>query len=181
MAEKLFIRRYSRKLIYIYIRELLFYQDVYIVFDRYRKLSVKSSTHTQRAKNLAYRYQLTLQTPLPDKEKVLSCSGNKVHLIDIICKYVSQKVATDNLTHLLVVTGSNDVPMQISNGVMSQKHEYRTTHEEADVIIVQQCYRLINNEGCNAVKIISDDTDVFSLACYFYPVERTDVTVFIKV
>ena len=40
-------------------------------------------------------------------------------------------------------------------------------HEEADLILVQQCYKAVS-EGCSTVKIISDDTDVFVLLEYFY-------------
>ena len=37
-----------------YLKNLLFRQDVYLVFDRYRKYSIKSSTRAQRAKDWAY-------------------------------------------------------------------------------------------------------------------------------
>ena len=121
---------------YVYVREILFHQGVYLVFDRYRKFSIKSPTRAQRAKNLAYRHQLTLQTQLPAKETTLSCSSNKVQLIDLTSEYVSKKVANDHFTHTLVLTGSDDVPLQISNGTIILQHENKTTHEEADVIIV---------------------------------------------
>ena len=45
-------------------------------------------------------------------------------------------------------------------------------------MFVQQCYGQNNIEGCNTVKIISDDTDVFTciyIDMLFFPVERTDV------
>ena len=43
----------------------------------------------------------------------------------------------------------------------------RTTHEEADIIIIQQCYGVVSN-GCSSVKVISDDTIVFVLLMFFY-------------
>lgn len=43
--------------------EVLFHEDVYLVFDRHRKYSIKSSTRSQS-------HKLTLQTVIPGKEKV---------------------------------------------------------------------------------------------------------------
>ena len=42
-----------------------------------------------------------------------------------------------------------------------------TTHEEADIIVIQQCYGAVSNE-CSSVKVISDDMDVFVLLALFY-------------
>ena len=47
------------------------------------------------------------------------------------------------------------------------KREMCTTHEEADVIIVQQVVK--SKEGnVETNKVICDDTDVFLLLMYFY-------------
>ena len=50
--------------------EILFHEDVHLVFDRYRKYSIKSSTRSQRENYIGYRHKLTLQTVIPGKEKV---------------------------------------------------------------------------------------------------------------
>ena len=42
-----------------------------------------------------------------------------------------------------------------------------TTHEEADIIIVQQML-MIANENCSGITDLSDDTDVFILLLYNY-------------
>ena len=47
------------------------------------------------------------------------------------------------------------------------------------MIIVHQCYKAIE-AGSTTVKIISNDTDVFALACHFFPKERDDTTVFME-
>ena len=44
--------------VYEYVREFLFYQDVYLIFDQYKDFSIKSTTRTSRAKNIAYRYKI---------------------------------------------------------------------------------------------------------------------------
>ncbi len=79
-----------------------------------------------------------------------------------------------------MITGSSDTPMQVTQGLNIPRHDLKTTHEEADLIIIQQCYGLIFDSGCNSVTIISDDTDVFVLACHYFPIERSDVTVIME-
>ena len=110
----------------------------------------------------------------------MSCTSNKIQLIDIICDYVTRKVSEGTFNRLFVVTGSDEVPTQVLRGYASARHDFRTTHEEADVILVHQCYKSLEKEGYKAVIIISDDTDVFVLACYHYPEENDDITVYMK-
>ena len=145
---------------------------IYIVFDRY-----KGSTRSERAKNLAYQHQFALSTPLPSKEKALSFSSNMVQIIDILFDFLSLKVADRKFHNSLVITGSKDIPIQVNAGLTIPRHDLRMTHEEADLIIVQQCYGLVYKEGCDADTIISDDTDVFALACHYFPLDRSDVIV----
>ncbi len=94
--------------------------------------------------------------------------------------FLKENVASINFCNTLVITGSSDTPMQVTQGLNIPRHDLKTTHEEADLIIIQQCYGLIFNSGCNSVTIISDDTDVFVLACYYFPIERSDVTVIME-
>ena len=54
------------------------------------------------------------------------------------------------------------------------------THVEADNILVQQCYKSLAKLDYRVVKIISDDTDVFVLACCHYPEEREDLLVYME-
>ena len=65
-------------------------------------------------------------------------------------------------------------------GLTIPRQDPRTTHEEADMIIVQQCYGLIFDAGCVEVTIVSDDTNVFILACHYFPLNRPDVTVIME-
>ena len=53
------------------------------------------------------------------------------------------RVASKTFFNTLVITGSSDVPLQVTHGLTIPRHDLRTTHEEADLIIVQQCYGLI--------------------------------------
>ena len=161
--------------------EMLYYQDVYFVFDRYKAYSIKSSTRAERAKNRAYRHQITSNTILPSKEKVLSCTSNKVQLIDIVVEYLVTKISEGNFKHRFVITGSKDTPTQeVLSGKAILRHDLTTSHEEADGIIIQQCYHLAKEEGCDIIRIVSDDADVFALACLFFPKELDNLVVYIE-
>ncbi len=94
--------------------------------------------------------------------------------------FLKESVASKNFCNTLVITGSSDTPMQVTQGLNIPRHDLKTTHEEADLIIIQQCYGLIFDSGCNSVTIISDDTDVFVLTCHYFPIERSDVTVIME-
>ena len=165
---------------YEYIETKLIYQDVYFVFDRYYLYSIKGSTRQNRIQNIANHQYFFLSAPLPPREKALSSSSNKKQLIDLIVGFVSEKIADKKLHNSLVITGSENTPIEVTAGNIIQREDLTTTHEEADVIIVQQCYKVIESGGSTIVKIISDDTDVFALACHFFPKKRPDVTVLME-
>jgi len=52
-----------------------------------------------------------------------------------------------------------------------QRVDLRTTHEEADVIIVQRVVKLAE-DGVSSMKVICDDTDVFVLLIHYYAQEN---------
>ena len=62
--------------------------------------------------------------------------------------------------------------IQVFHGSITLKEDYCTTHEEADVIMEQQYYKILSDGAHCGRKIISDDTVVFALAWYFFPVDQ---------
>ena len=52
--------------------------------------------------------------------------------------------------HKLMVTGQEKSPIEISCGVVIQRHDIATTHEESDTIIVQQAIQVVVNEQKDA-------------------------------
>ena len=50
-------------------------------------------------------------------------------------------VASEEFFNTLVITGSSDVPVQVTHGLTIPRHDFRTTHKEADLIVVPQCYK----------------------------------------
>ena len=63
--------------------------------------------------------------------------------MDIMFDFLSMRVASEEIFITLVITGSIDVPVQVTHGLTIPRHDLRTMHEEADLCIVQQCYGLI--------------------------------------
>ena len=114
-------------------------------------------------------HKLNFDTPLPPHKVVLTMSTIKKQFIDIICSELSE----NNIFHhgytqnyKLVVTGSNNTPVQISHGVVVYREYISTTHEEADCKIVQQA--MMASEYQQGVSVIADDIDVFIILIHHY-------------
>ena len=55
------------------------------------------------------------------------------------------------------------IPRQVQNGLIIERTDLSTTHEEVDVIIVQQAYQFIPDVGIKSNSVICNYTDVFVL------------------
>ncbi len=145
-----------------YISTRTGHSHVHLVFDRYHDYSIKSGARQERAGQFASRcHQLSLQTPLPFQKVMLTVTRNKVQLIDIICEQLNhiyqQHHSGDE--HRLVITGKNEVPVEVHRGIVINRTDLKTSQEEADVIIIHQlCELVANNPGC--ITVVCDDTDV---------------------
>ena len=71
--------------------------DVYLVFDRYYKYSIKGLTRAQRTGSIVSNYVLSLSTLILSKEDTVLSTGNKVQITDIISKYLIKKVGKRKL------------------------------------------------------------------------------------
>lgn len=152
-----------------YVSSHLRVADTYLIFDRYNDNSIKEITRTSRAGKHASRiHQLTLVTPLPPQKVCLTVTKNKVQLINLIWAYLREhREQLPQNGNVLVVTASEPTPIQISNEYVEERQDLRTTHEEADVIIVQQVVHLAGI-GRDSIRVIADDTDVFVLLLHFF-------------
>jgi hypothetical protein len=143
------------------------HSDVNVVFDRYNDYSIKSGTRSSRAGQASRCYILGLHTPLPSQHVTLSVKENKTQLIDLICKGLLDKAANyTTASHKLVVTECDAVPVMVSEGVVTEREDLTTTHEEADVIMVQHVIRMA--DSTQKMKVICDVTDVFILLVHYY-------------
>ena len=153
-----------------YVNERLKSCDTYLVFDRYYEYSIKNATRTTRAgKEASRRHKLDLHTPLPVQKVVLNVTENKMQLIKLICTYIMEhaELLAENR---LVLTGQDPTPIEVFDGKVTLRHDLRTTHEEADVVIVQQMVHIALT-GAPSIRVISDDTDVFVLLVHFFKSE----------
>ena len=155
-----------------YLARLMADSHIYLVFDRYYESSINGETRAAGARNGAVkRHVLNAQTLLPSQKVTLGATENKIQLIELICQYIKDQCHMLPSTNKLVVTSQNPVPFEICNGVVLQRVDLRTTHEEADVIIVQQVVKLAE-DGVSSMKVICDDTDVFILLIHYYAQEH---------
>ena len=67
----------------------------------------------------------------------------------------------------LVITGLEDVPLCIQDGLVTELTELKTTPEEADVILINQMLWTIATNPSSSIKIQCDDTDVFALMVHY--------------
>ena len=75
-------------------------------------------------------------------------------------------LSSNSFQHSLVVTGEEPIPVELLHGRRFER-DMITTHEKADVIIVQQEVQLLKSDT-KTICVISDDTDVFVLLVHFY-------------
>ena len=148
-----------------YLGKLLQKRDVFLVFDRYKAYSTKSVTRSGRSTQAARVHSLNQAMPLPPQKVVLTVTENKQQLIRIICEELErdqeflQRYTSD---HKLLITGDKDIPVELNKGIVIQRADMKTTHEEADNIIVQQMVAAAN-ENQKGISVLSDNTDVFVL------------------
>ena len=102
---------------------------------RYIKGSIKESTRTSRVKAASRVYTLNTNTHLPPQSVVLTVTSNKAQLIDMVVQDLIEH-KDDFHEHDLIITGSDSVPWEVSSGDVRRRLDLRTTHEEADTIII---------------------------------------------
>ena len=66
-----------------------------------------------------------------------------------------------------IITGPNTIPDEITMGVHVKRHDMCNSHEEADVIVINQVMSAVS-QGYKAIHIVCDNTDVFVLLLQFY-------------
>ena len=133
----------------------------HLIFDRYPPDSTKSVTRSNRAgKNASRKHLLRLHTPLPAQKIDLSVTHNRIQLISLISQYlVEHSLEYDNE---LVLNSEDPNPVAMKNGEVTKRVDLHNTHEEADLIIVNQLMNVAEN-GASNICVVCDDTDVFVL------------------
>ncbi|KAL8593372.1 hypothetical protein ACOMHN_065978 [Nucella lapillus] len=152
-----------------YLQHKLRSGDVYLVFDRYIEFSTKCSARKARGSGGCKVFQLSSNSPLPPQNQVLSIPENKKQLIQIIVEtLVTEATVPGGHQSKLIVTGQDPTPIEISaGGITISRQDLRTTHEEADEIVVAQAIYAATEEGKH-VGVVADDTYVYIMLLYHY-------------
>ena len=80
-----------------------------------------------------------------------------------------------------IVTGLSMIPRQVQNDLIIERIDLSTTHEEANVVRVQQAYQFIFDAGIRSVCVISNSTYIFVLLAYIYQKLGLQANVFMQV
>ena len=115
-----------------------------VVFDRYGKVSAKDHERERRATDVcAGTYNLTLTSPLPNREVIMKSKANKRLLSCLLC--------TCTLAPNILMVGEDE-------GLFN--------HEEEDVLMVSYMIAAVR-DGRKVIRILSDDTDVFVILIFW--------------
>ena len=118
-------------------------KEVQVVFDKYSTSSSKAHERNRRAGDKVYpNYNLTLDTDLPSRDKIMKNTHNKEQVIKLLCEA----------------------------NTMSSVHKVGMKsiywHEEADVGIICHLRAAIKG-GKKELEVIASDTDIFLLLLYY--------------
>lgn len=143
--------------------------EVYLDFDRYVQYSIKCSARKARGSGSCRVFQLSPLSPLPPQSQILNSPDNKKQLVQIIVDtFKADQDILGGHKHKLVITGQDEVPIEISpGGIIIDREDMRTSHEEADVIVVAHAIYAAQVEKKQVI-IIADDADIYALLLYHY-------------
>ena len=104
----------------------------------------------------------------PAKQVDLTNTKNKIQLNAMLTESILDPGYFTEPTqkHTLTIAGVRDVPVEITGGLMIDRHDLRSTHEEADILIAQHAISL--SLLCNSVRVVCDETDVFVILIPYY-------------
>ena len=96
----------------------------------------------------------------PAKQVVLANTKNKIQLNAMFTEGIlDQCYFTEaTQTHTLTIAGVRDVPVDIAGGLMIDRYDLRSTHEEA---ILFAHHPISLSLLGKSVRVVCDDTDVF--------------------
>ena len=157
---------------------LLEYSEVYFIFDRYLEPSIKDQERLSRGKGVTRNFVLRPGVEIPAQSTVLSVTKNKIQLINLIVTSLTENPILSR--NILILTGLEETPYMIQGGEVIPFVPLRTSHEEADVIIVNQLLWAVKDNHSARVLVVCDDTDVMILLLYYYSKEELTCTLLMK-
>ena len=115
-------------------------------------------------------YHLLPESPLLSK-KFFYQSQNKVQLIKLIYDELPGRIKefqSEGCGNTFLLSGPNPLPIQIHQSIQIDRVDLKITHEEADIMLINQAIYLLSTENKMCVHVYREDTDVFVLLTHFY-------------
>jgi len=136
------------------------YERVDVVFDVYKKLSLKSETRTKRGRGIRRRVTGTTKTP-QNWRSFLRDDSNKSELFN----FLADRMCDADTTSTIIVTRGDNA---ISNKVRSLDAVAPCSHEEADTRVFVHA-RDATSQGSKSITIKANDTNVVVIAVSTMP------------
>ena len=78
----------------------------------------------------------------------------------------------------LLLTGEGD-PVEITRGRVIHRPDISTSHEEADNIIIQQTFMVVE-PGAACLSVMADGTDIYILLLHYYNQKKLNIPIFME-
>ena len=124
------------------------------MLDRYYDYSTKSSTRFGCGRSTCQTHKLIPTFLLPSKITAHGSTKNNSQLIELMCDHLLLICCSRQIQYSLIVTGSSMIPRQVQNGLIKERTDLSTTHEEADEIIVPQACQFILDVGIKSICVV---------------------------
>ena len=153
-----------------FVHQALRRANIIIVFDRYN--SIETFTRTQRSGSSRV-YKLPPDMQALANQVVLTNTKNKIQLNAMPTESIFNPgyFTESTQTHTPTNAGVSDVPVEITGGLRIDRHDLRSTHEEADILIAQHASSSLSLSG-KSVRVVCDDTYVFVPLVHYHNSRR---------
>ena len=138
-----------------------------VVFDDYREISIKNAERKKRGTEMGNKYRsIRSDHRVRQWRTFLSNTGNKQQLIRFIVTEWQKERCRRKLQWRKLYATAGEECFEICSDGSVLCVELRSTQEEADTRLLLHAHHAGRN-GCDAIVISSDDTDVFVLCLAF--------------
>ena len=121
------------------------------------------SSVPQEQTETARAHFLTPSSPLPGKSTTLTSASCKSQIFSYITDGLIQRAVSSCYSNTLLITGLFATPTELTRGSDIERQDLKASHEEANLIVVQQAYKKVLGHQIDILSVICDDTDVLVL------------------
>ena len=89
-------------------------------------------------------------------------------MIEYITEKFLEKSISLKSSKYFIIKGSKETPTEISNGTAIDRNDFKTSHEQADGVMVQQAHKTVCNHRTDYISVLCDDTNVLIFLICFY-------------